>query len=218
MADAASPANPVPQEVAVLRQRVAMVQEQVERPKRRWSSCVPQRLDKKMRKEHAWPGSASLSPASSYWLHTVSVHSRSSDVLPERQRAPSARTGPNAVCATGHEEEQAAMPRHQARLRAHIMCWACVLALIVSGIGSVTAGPRVAMPDLEKQAATFLRRLGFALQGDVICAAVAIGTQAYVCQALGIPSSPEASLQKAQLLAFYCSPEGVCWFAPERMP
>jgi hypothetical protein len=110
------------------------------------------------------------------------------------------------------------MPHRQARLLAHVLCWACVLALIVSGPGAAAAGPRAAMPDLEKQAATFLRRLGFALQGEVVCAAVAIGTQAYVCQALGIPQSPEASLQKAQLLAFYCSPEGVCWFAPERVP
>ena len=110
------------------------------------------------------------------------------------------------------------MPRSQAPLRAHIMCWACVLALSVSGTGSAAAAPRVSIPDLEQQAAIFLRRLGFALQGEVVCAAVAIGTQAYVCQALGIPHSPEASLQKAQLLAFYCSPEGVCWFALERVP
>ena len=64
----------------------------------------------------------------------------------------------------------------------------------------------------------FCRRLGFAIHGEVVCAAVTIGTQAYVCQALGIPQSPDASRQKAQLLAFYCSPEGVCWFAPERAP
>jgi hypothetical protein len=74
------------------------------------------------------------------------------------------------------------------------------------------------MPDLEKQATAFLRRLGFALHGEVVCAAVTIGTQAYVCQALGIPQSPDASRQQAQLLAFYCSPAGVCWFAPERVP
>ena len=110
------------------------------------------------------------------------------------------------------------MPRSQARLMAHVMCWACVLALSVSGTGPAVAGPRVAMPDLEKQAATFLRRLGFTLQGEVVCAAVSIGTHAYVCQALGIPHSPEANPQKAQLLAFYCSPEGVCWFPPERVP
>ena len=110
------------------------------------------------------------------------------------------------------------MLRSQARLMAYVMGWACVLALSVSGTCSVAAGPRASMPDLEKHAATFLRRLGFALQGEVVCAAVSIGTQAYVCQALGIPQSPEASLQKAQLLAFYCSPEGVCWFAPERVP
>ena len=110
------------------------------------------------------------------------------------------------------------MLRSQARLMAHVMCWACVLALSVSGTGSAAAGPRASMPDLEQHAATFLRRLGFALQGEVVCAAVSIGTQVYVCQALGIPPSPEASPQKAQLLAFYCSPEGVCWFAPERVP
>ena len=110
------------------------------------------------------------------------------------------------------------MPRSQARLMARVMCWACVLALSISGISSAAAGPRVSMPDLEKHAATFLRRLGFALHGEVVCASVSIGTQAYVCQALGIPQNPEASHQKAQLLAFYCSPEGVCWFAPERMP
>ena len=110
------------------------------------------------------------------------------------------------------------MPRSQAPLRAHIMCWACVLALSVSGTGSAAAAPRVSMPDLEKHAAIFLQRLGFALQGEVVCASVSIGTQAYVCQALGIPHSPEASHQKAQLLAFYCSSEGVCWFTPERLP
>ena len=110
------------------------------------------------------------------------------------------------------------MPRSQARLRAHVICWACVLALSVSGTSSAVAGPRVSMPDLEKHAATFLRRLGFALHGEVVCASVSIGTHAYVCQALGIPQNPEASGQKAQLLAFYCSPEGVCWFAPERVP
>ena len=110
------------------------------------------------------------------------------------------------------------MPRSQARLMAHVMCWACVLALSVSGTGSAAAGPRASMPDLEKHAATFLRRLGFALRGEVVCASVSIGTHAYVCQALGIPQNPEASGQKAQLLAFYCSPEGVCWFAPERVP
>jgi hypothetical protein len=110
------------------------------------------------------------------------------------------------------------MLHRQARLIAHVLCWACVLALIVSGTDSATAGPRLPMPDLEKQAATFLQRLGFALQGDVICSSVSIGTHAYVCQALGIPPSPDASLQHAQLLAFYCSPEGVCWFAPERGP
>jgi hypothetical protein len=110
------------------------------------------------------------------------------------------------------------MPRSQARLMAHVMCWACVLALSVSGMGSVAAAPRASMPDLEKHAATFLRRLGFALHGEVVCASVSIGSQAYVCQALGIPHSPEASCQQAQLLAFYCSPEGVCGFAPERVP
>jgi len=110
------------------------------------------------------------------------------------------------------------MPYSQARLIAHVMCWACVLALIVSGTGAAAAGPRASMPDLEQHAATFLRRLGFALQGEVVCASVSIGIQAYVYQALGIPQSSEASLQKPQLLAFYCSPEGVCWFAPERMP
>ena len=81
-------------------------------------------------------------PASSHWLHTVSVHSHSSYAMPERKRTPSARTGPSAVCATGHEEEQAAMPRSQARLMAHVMCWACVLALIVSGTGSAAAEPQ----------------------------------------------------------------------------
>ena len=84
------------------------------------------------------------------------------------------------------------MPRSQARLRAHIMCWACILALSVSVTGSVAAGPRVSIPDLEKHATTFLRRLGFALYGEVVCASVSIGTQAYVCQALGSPQNPEA--------------------------
>ena len=110
------------------------------------------------------------------------------------------------------------MPDSQARRMAHVMCWACVLALSVSGTGAAAAAPRGSIPALEQQAATFLRRLGFALQGDVVCVSVSIGTHAYVCQALGIPHNPEANLQKAQLLAFYCSPEGVCWFAPERLP
>jgi len=110
------------------------------------------------------------------------------------------------------------MSRRQARLMVRLMRWVCVLALIVSGTGSATAASRGAMPDMEKQAAAFLRRLGFALHGEVVCAAVSIGTQAYVCQALGSPQNPDASLQKAQLLAFYCSPEGGCWFAPGRMP
>jgi DNA-binding IclR family transcriptional regulator len=111
------------------------------------------------------------------------------------------------------------MSRRQAGLRVRLMCWTCVLALIiVSGTGSATAAPRVAMSDLEKQAAAFLQRLGFALHGEVVCASVSIGTQAYVCQALGSPQNLDASLQQAQLLTFYCSSEGVCWFAPGRMP
>jgi hypothetical protein len=151
-----------------------------------------------MRKEQARSGSASLFPVSSHWLHAVSVHSRSSDAMSAHKRAPSARTGPSAVCATGHEEENAVMARRQARLRVRRMCGACVLALIVSGTGSATAGPRVAMPDLEKQAAAFLQRLGFALHGEVVCASVSIGTPAYVCQALGVPQNPDAGLQQAQ--------------------
>jgi hypothetical protein len=111
-----------------------------------------------------------------------------------------------------------AMPHRKPRLRAHVMCWVWILAVLVSGTGPAAAGLRFTLSDLEKQAAAFLRRLGFALQGEVVCATVAIGTHAHVCQALGSPPSPDPSLQKAQLLAFYCSHEGVCWFAPERVP
>ena len=110
------------------------------------------------------------------------------------------------------------MLHSQARLLVHVLGWACVLVLIVSGPSAAAAGSRAAMPALEKQAATFLQRLGFTLHGDVVCTAVSIGTPAYVCQALGSLQSPKARLQQAQLLVFYCSPEGVCWFAPERVP
>jgi hypothetical protein len=110
------------------------------------------------------------------------------------------------------------MQRSAARLIVHVTGWAWVLAILVSGTGQAASNPRVPTPVLEKQATAFLRRLGFALHGEVVCSVVTIGNQAYVCQALGSPQSSDASLQPAQLLAFYCSSEGVCWFAPERMP
>ena len=137
---------------------------------------------------------------------------------PGHRLATSARTVPIAVCSTENVEGKEAMQRRQVRIMVHVTCWACVLAVLVSGTGQAASGPRLTIPDLEKQATAFLRRLGFAIHGEVVCVAVSIGTQAYVCQALGIPQSPSASLQKAHLLAFYCSPEGVCWFAPERVP
>ena len=66
--------------------------------------------------------------------------------MSEHKRAPSAHTGPSAVCATGHEEENAVMSRRQARL----MCWACVLTLHIppdEGVAKVLIMVQMSRPN-----------------------------------------------------------------------